>query len=102
MKTTSGNSCGTVSGCGGSGSGGGGAGGSTAAGVKRDAQLRQKLRERGKDMQDESAMIQVCCFSGAGELRHEVRRLESQIQYTMSQLTRQVKNRIQCFKNVLY
>lgn len=43
----SGNSCGTASGCG-SGSGGGGGGGGTSAGVKRDAQLRQKLRERGR------------------------------------------------------
>ncbi|TRY74948.1 hypothetical protein TCAL_01264 [Tigriopus californicus] len=43
---------------------------------RRDSQRRQKLKERG-----------------ASELRHEVRRLETQIQYCMSQLTRQVKRR---------
>ena len=32
-------------------------------------------------------------FPGNSELKHEVRRLETQIHYTMSQLTRQVKRR---------
>ena len=32
-------------------------------------------------------------FSGIGELKQEVRHLDSQIQYCMSQLTRQVKRR---------
>ena len=58
MQIISGNSGGTASGCGGGGSGsGGGGGGSTAAGVKRDAQLRQKLRERGRNMRDQSTVI---------------------------------------------
>eukprot|EP00095_Tigriopus_kingsejongensis_P001314 maker-scaffold249_size238305-snap-gene-0.16 protein:Tk01314 transcript:maker-scaffold249_size238305-snap-gene-0.16-mRNA-1 annotation:"hypothetical protein L798_01163" len=43
---------------------------------RRDSQRRHKLKERG-----------------TSELRHEVRCLETHIQYCMSQLTRQVKRR---------
>ena len=35
----------------------------------------------------------VCVIIGISELRQNIRRLETQVQYTMSQLARQVKRR---------